>query len=500
MKIFYRMFFIVVIAMVPVPGLVHARLCSISKTSCFSASECNPSGQTCDAENKDYCVTPPFISAGVQPNLLLMIDNSAGMYDLAYADEGQRDGRGNLTRQPYYCYDQTYQTNVCSSDSSRSCSADTDCAASQTCLNVYAGYFKGNTRYEYDFTNQFFYIPTVFPNAADCSKYITNTLCVGFESGTGNLNKFVAKGNYLNWLAASRFDVEKQILNGGKYVSRVCSGNPDRACLVAGDCLSGQTCDALTTRFIQGETRGCLGRGFIKDALATNYINYPSTSVDPNKTHKLGVAFLITGPEEVSTPAPSQGGQTCIKLFEGDYNAGNCQKVIELWNKKGVSQKKLSDALDVCINYNSKAPDSCKGDPVCSGLVKAKIALSEATDTCRQSNNKNGSLDISDIAGLTTGGKCTDVYAASGVCSGNHSNRCGVDGDCQVTSGLGGTCLRGPAYLLSGNRSDRSQAALGVQRSGSGICHVRSSHCTCWKFTEKRQVVCGIRFRPYRSD
>jgi type IV pilus assembly protein PilY1 len=33
-----------------------------------------------------YCITPPFITAGVKPNLLMLIDNSASMYDLVYTD------------------------------------------------------------------------------------------------------------------------------------------------------------------------------------------------------------------------------------------------------------------------------------------------------------------------------------------------------------------------------------------------------------------------------
>ncbi len=41
---------------------------------------------------------PPFLAAGVDPNLLLMIDNSASMYDLAYVKP----------REEGYCYDGTY--------------------------------------------------------------------------------------------------------------------------------------------------------------------------------------------------------------------------------------------------------------------------------------------------------------------------------------------------------------------------------------------------------
>ena len=41
---------------------------------------------------------PPFLAAGLDPNLLLMIDNSASMYDLAYVQP----------REEGYCYDGTY--------------------------------------------------------------------------------------------------------------------------------------------------------------------------------------------------------------------------------------------------------------------------------------------------------------------------------------------------------------------------------------------------------
>ena len=47
----------------------------------------------------DYISTPPFLSGGgVTPNLLLLIDNSASMYDLAYVGDAG------------YCYDDTYDS------------------------------------------------------------------------------------------------------------------------------------------------------------------------------------------------------------------------------------------------------------------------------------------------------------------------------------------------------------------------------------------------------
>ncbi|GFE58271.1 hypothetical protein AOG1_21510 [Geobacter sp. AOG1] len=591
----------------------------------------------------NYCITPAFITSSIPPNLLLMIDNSTSMYDMAYADEGQKDANGNITRQPTYCYDESYKTNYCSGDTSRSCSQDSDCVVGQTCLNAYAGYFEPSTGYEYDFTNKYFFVPTTLPTS--CDKYVANTLCVGFDTNTGLLNKFVARGNYLNWLAASKFDVEKKILTGGKYVTGLCSGNSNRACLSSTtDCASSQTCNAVTTPFLQAESRGCLGQGFIKDALTTDFVNFSSTQTDPNLANKLGIAFAVKGPEEVNPASPSQGGQTSIEIYQGDYNAKVCNDAITLWNTPNVNQTSLSNAVSACINYNTKATNYCQGDParlvfatcisdadctkpvaavsgkcsnggascssdldcgttvtpgkcsntgasctsdaVCagtttpgrcsnnasktclgpndctvlpisgncklgggactsdgncapanycsvrtdktcttpgtacqgtwgtcmantcsnplpvagssgtctnpspttvnpgtcsapapttntvglcnspapvsggtlndgpcidpskSGVVKTKVAFTETINTCWQYIGK-GTLGTGDFTRLTTGGKCTDVYAAYGVCSGDHSKGCGADTDC--SGALGGSCLKGPAYILPGN-------------------------------------------------
>ena len=87
----------------------------------------------------EYCLTPPFIVGGVNPNLLLMMDNSASMYDLTYIDQG------SATRDPYYCYDQTYNFGA-----------------------HYSGYFVDWFKYyEYDFVNDYFVesalTPATFP-------------------------------------------------------------------------------------------------------------------------------------------------------------------------------------------------------------------------------------------------------------------------------------------------------------------------------------------------
>ncbi|MBW2172943.1 MAG: hypothetical protein JRF69_13445, partial [Deltaproteobacteria bacterium] len=69
----------------------------------------------------DYTAVPPFLTTSVPPNLLLLIDNSASMYDLAYVDDQD------------YCYDDTYNN-----------------------ATEYAGYCNPDTWYKYDLAEQQF--------------------------------------------------------------------------------------------------------------------------------------------------------------------------------------------------------------------------------------------------------------------------------------------------------------------------------------------------------
>ena len=180
----------------------------------------------------EYCVTPPFITAGIQPNLLLLMDNSASMFDLAYAD------KGTATRTPTYCYDNTY------SDASGT--------------EPYAGYFETGSYYDFNITTGVFEKINTFPASGSCTYYIANKYCIAVDNATPKrVTKFSASGNYLNWLTASKFDIQKKILTGGKYEG----GN-----LVA-------------------ESRGCVGRGFIKQPLSTNSGNYVEGGTNTRNRH-----------------------------------------------------------------------------------------------------------------------------------------------------------------------------------------------------------------------
>jgi type IV pilus assembly protein PilY1 len=158
---------------------------------------------------RSYCSVPPLAGSGVKPNLLLMIDNSASMYDLAYTEPSK------------YCLDDSY------ADDAR-----------------YTGYFDQDTIYSYNFPGNRFVrasdqaIPVNSSNVAGKSYVFVN-----FSSGSsGKVKTFRARGKFLNWLSMSKLDLEKKALTGGKLVGKT------------------ETDPGL----LQGETRGCQGNRFVK--------------------------------------------------------------------------------------------------------------------------------------------------------------------------------------------------------------------------------------------
>ena len=204
------------------------------------------------AQMDHYCITPPFIVSGVKPNLLMMLDNSASMYDLTY-----------ISSSGDYCYDTSYDD-----------------------AKPYEGYFDQTKYYKYDGANGRFNSGAVLPGS--CT-YRTDYVCINITGTT--VDDFIATGKFLNWLSSSKFDVQKKILTGGKY-------------------------DAVNTTLV-AESRGCVGRRFIKRVLAF-----------------ADITFGIRGPNALEpdyTDPETQGGLTRIEIFRGTYNNADCQLAIERW-------------------------------------------------------------------------------------------------------------------------------------------------------------------------
>jgi type IV pilus assembly protein PilY1 len=322
-----------------------------------------------------YCVTPPFLSGGIKSNLLLMIDNSAGMYDLQYQDSQHSYcanaaltacTAGTICPGAATCKSSgstvtvtSFSPRPCSSDDGcsaarssctegfcsncntangngdcvssvsttftpTSCSSDADCrppaaggVAGDSCDNrcdlnhlcydttyddaaPYYGYFERDSIYSYDFAAGVFRGGAAIPSPTGCS-YAAGSpayLCVQSsgkgspsESVTGADGGFTASGNFLNWLTMSKFDIEKEVLTGGKF--------------------------DVAQQVLVAESRGCSGRKFLKRL----------PGVDLTFAIRGGSAAGLGSTRSQAT----EYGQTYIDLHAGSYREEDCLSAMNDW-------------------------------------------------------------------------------------------------------------------------------------------------------------------------
>ncbi len=184
----------------------------------------------------DYCgndvAVPPFLVRAVDPNLLLLIDNSGSMIDMAYVKNDSQ------------CYDDTYNHST-----------------------TYAGYFERNVLYAYNFSGDYFEIYSAaahWTGKDHTGGWYFNGYVWMLLDSTPIPTAFVAYGNFFNWVTASKFDVQKEILTGGKY-------------------------DSTHNRLVM-ESRGCLDRRYTKQVQVNDNINggtkYLTLSVRPPREQR----------------------------------------------------------------------------------------------------------------------------------------------------------------------------------------------------------------------
>jgi len=408
-----------------------------------------PSMVQADPGNQ-YCITPPFITAGVKPNLLLMIDNSASMYDLAYVDKGKKHCAVTTGTA---CFSDTDCTGKCSTAATTSCTQDSECPSSGTCdtcsafdrspyycfdqtyssANSYYGYFdKDKFYYHRTATDDFAEVASVFPSGcptsgANITNTIPNTMCLEYTPGTGTVVSFVAKGNYLNWLTSSKMDVEKKILTGGKF---------DGSGMIP-------------------ESRGCVGQGYLKQALSADFTNFNTGATDPNKVNALPVTFTITGPQNpYNITAPSTGGQTFINIFAGRvYDYGVCQKAMQSIVTASVGTVK-QDVAD-CLADTGAAAGYCRLLPTlaCSSNTNCNTAVVPAHCSKNAAMGCTGTSDVtscvsSTVKACNVGGAACTVdndcrKAATYYCSKNHDKTCtNIANECNVVEKMGSCSLQ----------------------------------------------------------
>lgn len=289
-------------------------------------------GCDCDQDTSE----PPFLSAGADPNVLLMIDNSASMYDLVY-----QEANGN------HCFDDSYDN-----------------------ATSYAGYFDPATWYVYNPNpaSQRFEITaggacasatgTVYSNAYACAA-ISTVVVDGVD--ILQLDDFKATGNFLNWATASRFDVQKQILTGGKYHDGI----------------------------LELEGRGCSGNRFIKQVEVTS----------GGTTYKLvlGVRTDYDDTDGIDT--------TLIDVFQITQNGfvpAKCQEAIDLMMGDPTGFGQVKQAITDCMEYDITNQHQQAGE-------HDKQALMHSLHDCWYLD-KQGSWPPGGAQGFNFEKWCEDVY------------------------------------------------------------------------------------------
>jgi len=147
------------------------------------------------AQMQSYCSTPPFLSSGVSPNVMIVQDVSGSMWWSAYNPDAEGQG---------YCGD----------DLSFSCPSKYN--PNQT----YEGYFIPQDVYSYDQKNNFWYINNSATPSSCPSSIFANNSWWGLSWGISWNNSYT--GNCLNFLLMSRSDLVKWSMTGGEPQS--CAG------------------------------------------------------------------------------------------------------------------------------------------------------------------------------------------------------------------------------------------------------------------------------------
>ena len=295
---------------------------------------------------------PPFLGKKtVLDNLLLLIDNSYSMYDLVYAE----------TRDE--CFDDSFNPTVFD----------------------YAGYFltidelqqKTEVWYEYDLaspsTNQFYRRDKDTTVAGNC---VADTaagevryggvspgdhvcLIMDESSGTQELKYFAATGEFLNWLSASRMDIQKLVFTGGEFVEPDdTSGYDDLVMPMDGD------------EYLVEESRGCNEYSMVKE------INIKKNGSFTSPPTKL---TLTVRADDTDADGDGNYHNTLIEIYKvvqgGGFDNESCQAAVDkFYSNLGVGS--FTQPLQDCLGYD-------KDDEL--GPV-----YNDATQECWQMLNQGG--------------------------------------------------------------------------------------------------------------
>ncbi len=212
------------------------------------------------AAMNDYCVVPPYVVQNIAPNVMLVVDMSGSMFNMAYSDG----------------FETTATTD------------DHDCTSADPCTGFsnpgtypnykYYGYFDPDSWYTY---------------SSSGNKYLFSRLkTAGAKTSTE------WDGNFLNWLTMRRIDILRKVLTGGKK----------------------GTGEGTGFERIVGEIADCDSRGTTKTINANAYTPFTGTKTFTLGSADAGCggggsgtpSFTVSGESgsfrvQVVVPAPAQG-------------------------------------------------------------------------------------------------------------------------------------------------------------------------------------------------
>ena len=208
-------------------------------------------------------------------------------------------------------------------------------------------------------------------DAADGAAEYNDNLCISIDTTTtpDTVTQFVAKGNFLNWASASKFDVQKQILTGGKY-------------------------DHVNKRLVS-ESRGCSGVGFAKQ-VSLQSDNKLTLRVRGRTTD----GNLMLWDQVDSTDDTTRIEILGVTSYGFDYS--KCEGAV-------------TKILDHGLNGAQNEIDTCLEAPAGVTNGDQRAALNHALQYCWQSNPQ-----LSKVYKATGGGSGTcdvvyDAFASSNI-------------------------------------------------------------------------------------
>jgi type IV pilus assembly protein PilY1 len=424
-----------------------------------------------------YCITPPFITAGVKPNLLLMIDNSASMYDPAYADPATYNFCANSPATSCATVGATCAgaaickvsatTTTTTTNSPMACTADADCRPPNPGGVINDQCKNGQCNKAVVSVTTTTTTPTACTTDADCPAAgdscnnrctVTSRPCLDTTySNTGNYPGYFSQtANYcystLSGLTTCTYSGSFNEFDGNGVMPASCtyggSSSATPFVCVNLDGTSGKVNNFVATgRFlnwltmskfdieksiltggkhrtdlggdIAGETRGCAGRKYIKTLPALP-----------------GVSFAVRGGSAAigNTSQASQYGTTYVEIYKGTYNVGDCTAALNDWqNVTNTNLGPLQVDTKNCIGGTGSISDSL-------------AAANQSIHDCFWYFNGHGLTNLQPIKNVCqkiyqtkSPGDITDPNAPDAICSNSISHAASlIDGN---TTGYLGSCF-----------------------------------------------------------